>query len=58
MYSMVLGKEDQALFLICPGGIILSVVCPLQDPVQYITFHIHSADIAKVKSCIVNDLNV
>nr|XP_012150129.1 PREDICTED: cilia- and flagella-associated protein 57 [Megachile rotundata] len=48
MYSMVLGKEDQVLFLVCPNGIILSVKCPLQEPIHYTSFHIHSADITKI----------
>ncbi|CAL7949933.1 unnamed protein product [Xylocopa violacea] len=48
MYCMVLGKEDQVLFLVCPGGIILSVKCPFQEPVQYLNFHMHSADITKI----------
>lgn len=48
MYSIVLGKEDQVLFLVCPGGIILSVKCPFQEPIHYLTFHIHSDDITKV----------
>ncbi|KOC64830.1 WD repeat-containing protein 65 [Habropoda laboriosa] len=48
MYCMILGKEDQVLFLICPGGIILSVKCPVQEPIHYISFHIHSTDITKI----------
>ncbi|KOX70977.1 WD repeat-containing protein 65 [Melipona quadrifasciata] len=48
MYSIVLGEKDQALFLVCPGGIILSVKCPFQEPIHYVTFHIHSADITKI----------
>ncbi|XP_017883097.1 cilia- and flagella-associated protein 57 [Ceratina calcarata] len=48
MYCMVLGKDDQSLFLVCPGGIILSVKTPVQEPVQYSTFHMHSVDITKI----------
>ncbi|CAK9808395.1 Cilia- and flagella-associated protein 57 [Anthophora plagiata] len=48
VYCMVLGKEDQVLFLVCPGGVILSVKCPVQEPIQYISFHIHSADVTKI----------
>lgn len=28
--------------------IILSVKCPFQKPIHYVTFHIHSADITKI----------
>ncbi|XP_076166847.1 testes of unusual size isoform X2 [Ptiloglossa arizonensis] len=48
MHSMVLGKEDQTLFLVCTGGTILSVKCPLQEPVHYADFNIHSVDITKI----------
>ncbi|XP_053985715.1 cilia- and flagella-associated protein 57 [Hylaeus volcanicus] len=48
MHSMVLGKEDQALFLVCIGGTILSAKCPLQEPVYYTDFKIHSVDITKI----------
>lgn len=47
---MVLGKEDQTLFLVCTGGTILSVKCPLQEPVHYADFNIHSVDITKVET--------
>ena len=59
MYAMILGKEDQALFFICPGGTILSVKCPLQEPIDSAEFHIHTVDITKVvyynNSLIIND---
>ncbi|KZC06732.1 WD repeat-containing protein 65 [Dufourea novaeangliae] len=48
MHSMILGKQDQVLFLVCPGGSILSVKCPLQEPVQYSEFNIHSVDVTKI----------
>ncbi|XP_034177079.1 testes of unusual size [Osmia lignaria lignaria] len=48
MYCMVLGKEDQVLFLVCPNGIILSIKCPLQEPIHYTSFDIHSAEITKI----------
>ena len=49
MYAMLLGKEDQALFFICPGGTILSVKCPLQEPIDSAEFHIHTVDVTKVE---------
>ncbi|XP_043255440.1 cilia- and flagella-associated protein 57 [Colletes gigas] len=51
MHSMVLGKEDQVLFLVCSGGTIVSVKCPLQQPVHYVDFKIHSVDITKIALC-------
>ncbi|XP_076282978.1 testes of unusual size [Lasioglossum baleicum] len=48
MNSMILGKYDQALFLVCPGGNILSVKYPLQEPVQYSEFNVHSVDLTKI----------
>ncbi|XP_076234209.1 testes of unusual size [Calliopsis andreniformis] len=48
MYGMALGREDQTLFIICSGGIILSVKFPLQEPIQFVEFHIHTADITKI----------
>ena len=49
MYAMLLGKEDQALFFICTGGIILSVKCPLQEPIDSAEFYIHTVDVTKVE---------
>lgn len=45
---MILGKEDQAFFFVSPGGFILSIKCPIQEPIHSLSFHIHSADITKV----------
>ncbi|XP_012285272.1 cilia- and flagella-associated protein 57 [Orussus abietinus] len=42
--SMIMGKDDLMMFITCPGGIILSFKCPLQDPLEYSDFHYHSAD--------------
>ncbi|KAG7203025.1 hypothetical protein KM043_010150 [Ampulex compressa] len=42
------GKDDLLLFLACPGGIVISLKCPLQDPVEFVDFHMHSADITKM----------
>lgn len=45
---MVMGKDDLMLFVTCPGGVIVSLKSPLQDPVETIYFHIHCVDITKV----------
>ncbi|XP_033323342.1 testes of unusual size [Megalopta genalis] len=48
MNNMLLGKLDQVLFIVCPGGNILSVNYPLQEPVLYSEFNIHAVDITKI----------
>ncbi|KAL2735709.1 cilia- and flagella-associated protein 57 [Vespula squamosa] len=45
---MAMGKNDTFLFVSCLGGIILSLKCPLQLPVEFVDFHIHSSDISKI----------
>ncbi|OAD56123.1 WD repeat-containing protein 65 [Eufriesea mexicana] len=46
MYCMALAKG--VLFLVCSGGIILSLLCPVQEPIEYTSFRIHSVDITKI----------
>ncbi|KAK2582891.1 hypothetical protein KPH14_008965 [Odynerus spinipes] len=48
IYHIVMNKSDTVLFVTSLGGIILSLKCPLQLPIEYIDFHIHSTDITKI----------
>ncbi|EFN86628.1 WD repeat-containing protein 65 [Harpegnathos saltator] len=48
MHHMIMGKNDLSLFVTCPGGVILSLRCPLQSPVESIDFYLHSVDITKI----------
>ncbi|XP_043683652.1 cilia- and flagella-associated protein 57 [Vespula pensylvanica] len=48
IYYMAMGKNDTFLFVTCLGGIISSLKCPLQSPVEFIDFHLHSSDITKI----------
>ncbi|XP_031833358.1 testes of unusual size [Nomia melanderi] len=48
MSNMVLGKQDQVLFVVCAGGNILSVKYPLQEPVVYSEFNVHSVHVTKI----------
>lgn len=46
---MALGKQDQALFLVCADGNILSVKYPLQEPIVYSEYNVHSVHVTKVQ---------
>ncbi|XP_015597863.1 cilia- and flagella-associated protein 57 [Cephus cinctus] len=49
MNYMIIGRDDDLMmFVTCPGGIILSLKCPLQEPIEYSEFHIHCNDITKM----------
>ncbi|XP_043499423.1 cilia- and flagella-associated protein 57-like [Polistes fuscatus] len=48
VHYMIMDKNDTFLFVTCLGGIILSLKCPLQLPIEYVDFHIHSSDITKI----------
>ncbi|XP_050451189.1 cilia- and flagella-associated protein 57 [Cataglyphis hispanica] len=47
MHQMLMGKDDITLF-ITSGGIIISLKCPLQTPIESLDFHIHSVDITQI----------
>ncbi|XP_066588293.1 cilia- and flagella-associated protein 57 [Prorops nasuta] len=46
--GMVLGKDDSCFFINCSGGAILSLKCPLQDPIEVSSVHLHCADVTKI----------
>ncbi|XP_012224330.2 cilia- and flagella-associated protein 57 [Linepithema humile] len=48
MHRMIMGKDDLSLFVTSPGGIIVSLKCPLQATIESTEFHIHSVDITMI----------
>ncbi|KAL0105366.1 hypothetical protein PUN28_016788 [Cardiocondyla obscurior] len=48
MQQIIIGKNDLTLFITSPGGIITSLKCPLQTPVESVNFHIHCVDIMQI----------
>lgn len=53
---MIMGKDDLTLFITSPGGIIISVKCPLLTPLESTEFHIHCVDITMVPMCQLRDI--
>ncbi|XP_046473446.1 cilia- and flagella-associated protein 57 [Neodiprion pinetum] len=45
---IVMGKADLLMFVACPGGVILSLKCPLQDRMEYADFRVHCNNITKM----------
>lgn len=43
-----MGKDDLTMFVTSPGGIIMSLKCPLQTTVEMTEFYIHCVDITMV----------
>ncbi|KAF7997460.1 hypothetical protein HCN44_006031 [Aphidius gifuensis] len=46
--KLLVGKNDNIMFITNPGGIILSLKCPIFDPIEFELFNIHSSDIENI----------
>ncbi|XP_057334478.1 cilia- and flagella-associated protein 57-like [Microplitis mediator] len=45
MMSLLIGKQNPLAFITCPGGSILYMKTPLQDPIVFTPYHVHCADV-------------
>lgn len=48
MELMTMGRDDFAMFVTSPGGVIVSLKYPLQEPLDSTEFHLHSADVTNL----------
>ena len=48
MEIFIMRKDDFCMFVTSPGGIIVSIKCPLREPIEFNEFHLHCADITNM----------